>query len=49
MRLSLLRRGEFTSVDELIARIVTFIEDYNRRAKPFKWIYEGKPLKLKVA
>lgn len=42
----LLRRGEFASVDELIAKIVAFIEDYNRKAKPFKWTYEGKPLKV---
>ena len=42
----LLRSGEFASVDELIAKIVAFIEDYNRKAKPFKWTYEGKPLKV---
>jgi transposase len=41
----LLRRGEFTSVDELSARIIGFIKDYNRRAVPFRWTYEGRPLK----
>jgi transposase len=41
----LLRRGEFTSVDELSARIIGFIKDYNRRATPFRWTYEGRPLK----
>ena len=41
----LLRRGEFASVDELIAKVMTFITDYNHQAKPFRWTYEGKPLK----
>ncbi|MDP9071466.1 MAG: IS3 family transposase [Actinomycetota bacterium] len=33
----LLRHGEFDSVDQLAARIISFITDYNRRAKPFRW------------
>ena len=41
----LLRRGEFASVDELTARIIGFIKDYNRRAAPFRWTYQGRPLK----
>jgi len=41
----LLRRGEFDSVDNLVNRISAFITDYNRRAQPFRWTYEGKPLK----
>ncbi len=41
----LLRRGEFESVDELAAKVVAFIENYNRQAQPFRWTYEGKPLK----
>ena len=40
----LLRRGEFASVDELAERIIAFIQDYNRRAKPFRWTYDGRPL-----
>ncbi len=41
----LLRRGSFPSADELIARVLAFIEYYNRTmAKPFKWTYQGKPL-----
>ena len=40
----LLRRGEFNSVDDLAARIIAFIKDYNRRAAPFKWTYAGRPL-----
>jgi transposase len=41
-----LRNGEFGSVDELAARIIAFINDYNRRAKPFRWTYDGRPLKV---
>lgn len=41
----LLRRGEFSSVEDLTARIIAFINDYNRRAAPFRWTYEGRPLK----
>jgi transposase len=40
----LLRRGEFTSVECLAERIIAFINDYNRRAKPFRWTYDGRPL-----
>jgi transposase len=42
----LLRRGEFASVDELADRIIAFIKDYNRRAAPFRWTYDGKPLRI---
>lgn len=42
----LLRRGEFDSVEHLTARIIEFINDYNRRAKPFRWTYDGRPLKV---
>ena len=41
----LLRRGEFESVTELVAKIAAFITDYNHKAKPFRWTYQGKPLK----
>lgn len=41
----LLKRGEFESVDDLVAKISVFITDYNQKAKPFRWTYEGKPLK----
>jgi transposase len=41
----LLRRGSFTSVEDLTARVLDFIEYYNRTmAKPFKWTYQGTPL-----
>jgi transposase len=40
----LLRRGEFHSVDHLADRVIAFIKDYNRRAAPFRWTYDGRPL-----
>jgi transposase len=41
----LLRRGEFGSVDHLAERVIAFIKDYNRRAAPFRWTYDGRPLR----
>ena len=41
----LLKRGEFTSVEDLVARVMAFIADYNRTATPFRWTYDGRPLK----
>ena len=41
----LLKRGSFTSVEDLQARVLAFIDYYNQTmAKPFKWIYQGKAL-----
>lgn len=41
----LLKRGSFLSVDDLKAKVLAFIDYYNRTlAKPFKWTYQGKPL-----
>ncbi len=41
----LLKRGSFTSVEELQARVLAFIEyDNQTMAKPFKWTYQGKAL-----
>jgi hypothetical protein len=41
----LLKRGSFTSVEDLQAKVFAFIDYYNRTmAKPFKWTYQGKPL-----
>jgi len=41
----LLRRGNFTSVDDLRTQVLAFIAYFNRTmAKPFKWTYRGKPL-----
>ena len=40
----LIRNGEFDSVEELADRIIEFIKAYNRKAKPFRWTYDGRPL-----
>ena len=41
----LLRRGTFTSVEDLRERILAFIAYFNKTmAKPFKWTYKGRPL-----
>lgn len=46
MERRLIRHGEFDSVDDLADRIIEFIKAYNRKAKPFRWTYEGRPLKV---
>lgn len=41
----LLKRGNFTSTEELKQRILAFIDFFNQTlAKPFRWTYIGKPL-----
>jgi transposase len=41
----LLRRGNFTSVEDLKAKVLAFIDYFNQTmAKPFKWTYQGKAL-----
>jgi transposase len=42
----LLRNGEFDSIDDLAERVVAFIKDYNRKAQPFRWTYDGRPLRV---
>lgn len=40
-----IRRGNFTSIDDLNEKITRFIDFFNKTmAKPFRWTYEGKPL-----
>lgn len=40
-----LRRGSFTSLDELRKRVLDFIAYFNKvLAKPFKWTFTGRPL-----
>src|SRR5512132_911595 len=41
----LLKRGEFASVEDLVGKVMAFIDDDNRTAKPFRWTYDGRPLK----
>jgi len=41
----LLRRASFASLEELRARLLAFIDYFNKAlAKPFKWTYAGRPL-----
>ena len=43
----LLKRASFTSVEDLQARVLAFIEYFNATmAKPFKWTYGQKPLSV---
>jgi transposase len=40
-----IRRGSFTSVEDLHRKLLNFIEYFNRVfAKPFRWTYTGRPL-----
>lgn len=42
----LLKRSSFTSVEDLQARALGFIEYFNNvLAKPFRWTYSGRPLR----
>lgn len=41
----LLKRGNFTSVADLKAKVLAFVEYFNRTmAKPYRWTYQGKAL-----
>ena len=43
----LLRRGSFTSTDDLRAKVFAVIAYFNQTmAKPFNWTYQGKPLRV---
>jgi putative transposase len=39
-----LKRGIFNSKEELVAKTLDYIEQYNRTARPFRWTYTGDPL-----
>lgn len=39
-----LKHGSFTSQDDLVSKIMTFIERRNDTATPFAWTYTGQPL-----
>ena len=40
-----IKRGNFTSTDDLRERILAFIDYFNQTIpKPFKWTYAGRPL-----
>jgi hypothetical protein len=43
----LLKRGNFSSVNELRERILAFIDYFNKTmARPFKWTYASRPLQV---
>jgi transposase len=45
-----IRRGSFTSVEDLREKLLNFIAYFNRVfAKPFRWTYTGRPLMKAVA
>ena len=42
-----IRRGNFTSTEDLKTKILAFLEYFNQVfAKPFQWTYNGRPLKV---
>lgn len=40
-----LRHGDFASRDDLIDKLETYVIKHNETAKPYRWTYEGTPLK----
>ena len=42
-----IKRGDFTSTEDLRGKILAFIDYFNRTlAKPFKWTFTGRPLNV---
>ncbi len=41
-----LKRNIFDSVDDMVRKLMAYIEEYNQNAKPFRWTYAGEPLKI---
>jgi DDE superfamily endonuclease len=39
-----IKRGNFTSLDDLRAKILAFVDYFNQTAHPFRWTYTGRPL-----
>ncbi|WP_262064326.1 IS630 family transposase [Streptomyces sp. STR69] len=39
------RHGDFTSRDDLIEKLEAYVIGHNETAKPYRWTYEGTPLK----
>jgi len=42
----MLSKKDFKSVEDLTKQLLSFIEEYNKTAKPFAWTYKGKPLTI---
>ena len=46
MHRKVLKRKSFGSIEQLVVNVKEFIKYYNEHmAKPFKWTYEGKPMR----
>lgn len=41
-----IRHGDFSSRDDLIDKLETYVVGRNETAKPYKWTYDGTPLKV---
>jgi hypothetical protein len=41
-----IKRGNFTSREDLVSKLMRYITSYNETAKPFAWTYSGQPLKV---
>ena len=39
-----LKRGDFSSVEDLRCKVLAFIAYFNQTAKPFRWTFTGRPL-----
>ncbi|MFF8649254.1 hypothetical protein ACF06D_13575 [Streptomyces griseoluteus] len=39
------RYGNFSSRDDLINKLESFVINHNTTATPYKWTYDGSPLK----
>lgn len=42
----LLSKKDFKTTEDLTKQVLQFIEEYNKKAKPFAWTYKGKPLQI---
>ena len=40
----LLKNNSFATRDDLVDKLIGWINEYNKTANPFKWTYDGKPL-----
>ncbi len=44
-----LRRGDFSSVAELVAVIGRFVDAWNERCQPFRWVRDADPILGRLA
>jgi hypothetical protein len=40
-----IKRGSFSSRDDLVSKLMRYITSHNETAAPFTWTYTGEPLK----